>query len=283
MYSDTSTPHQSQRGLSAIEVLVVLAVLTILVALAWPKFSAWRTNALKQDLVEAMDAGDREGTLRALRRGAAPDGWSGSSPHFCLYCQTALDGDLEMARLVFSKDGSDTRDIPRHQPPLLNVAVARNHVEMATLLLEHGGDINGRVRYGYDRYSASGSPGGALQSIRELIQAYYAVGEPMLDSQHTTIKTGLAPYVIPASRFAETVKDSRPPIPSDIDKRFWINTLLHDAVILKNPAMLRLLLDHGVNPDLENEAEETAYDLATRLHYDDLAAQLKGATPAPRD
>jgi len=229
---------------------------------------------LKQDLVVALEKGDRDGALLALERGASPDGWSGATPHYCLYCRVVVDSDLEMAMLVFPKGNSGIRIVPRHNPPLLNVAVAMSHTDMAALLLESDKDVNLRARYGYHKHIASGSPGDALVATAKLRPARSEAG--ILVGDGTSLE--IVPIVVAEGDFdTSTSPEADDDFRSYTRGNMWMNTLLHDAVVLKNPAMLRLLLAHGVRPDLENERGETARALALRLGYDELAGLLEKA------
>lgn len=260
-----------RNGLSAIEVAIMLIVMAVLLVLSWPTFNQWRSRMLDQNLVEALEQSDRGGALRALRRGASPDAWSGSTPHYCLRCQAVVQNDLEMACLVFPPTDAGHRFVPKHNPPLLNVAVAMRSVEMASLLLEGGGDINGRVRYGFHKRMASGSPGKAFVEIAKLLdvheQANVSVYKHIL----------MTPYIIPEAEFIAAESVTEYPESARTRENMAMNTLLHDAVILDDAAMLRLLLEHGADPGLTNEAGKTALQLAEALDRKNLVAVLKTA------
>ncbi len=124
------------RGLTAIELMVVLCVLVVLLVIAWPQLRTWRGAMLGEKLVEALESHDRAATLKLLKKGATPDAWSGASPHYCLRCQIVWRNDVEMACLVFPKADPGASNVPKHNPPLLSIAVTAGTRERLTLLRE---------------------------------------------------------------------------------------------------------------------------------------------------
>ena len=274
MLTQYHKPPTTRRGLSLIEVLLVLGVLSIMLIIAWPRFSTWRQTMLRNDLVEALDDGDRDEAVRLLKQGAPPDAWSGSTPHYCLRCKAVVEGDLEMARLLFPQSdfGGSVRS-ERH-PPFLNVAVARNDVAIAALLLEGTTSLDGRVRYGYSKNIMAGSPGEALDAIRTLLLTYSKAGRP-IPREH--LDRGLVPKVIPQHLIHPTPEIDVGNPATRTRKIVYMNTLLHDAVMLDSAPMLQLLLDHEANPDLTDENDETALQLARHLGREPLVTLLMEA------
>lgn len=263
-----------RHGLSAIEIIIVIAVFAILVTLAWPRYRMWHAAMLKAGLKESIEAGDREATLGFLERGAPPDAWSGATPHYCLRCEVVLKGDLEMANLVFPKEERGMRRIPPHNPPFLNLAVALKNPEMVDLLLESERDVNSRASYGFHKHTFSGSPGKALQQIHRLYLAYKQLGNP---TQDASVGVELVPYVVPAYRMVETSESGEHVRTANLRQNMHMNTLLHDAVALDSAVILQRLLEHGVDPELRDGKGRTAHQLATGLDRDHLANILVAA------
>ena len=279
MNGQVDTKQTPRLGLTAIEILIVLAVFIALLLVAWPRFSQWRQTTLAHGLQKALNSGDRDGAIHYLKRGAPPDACAGSSPHFCLWGKVVRDNDIEMARLVFPPRSDGQSNVSPHSPPLLNMAVANDSVEMVAILLDAGADPKTQARYGLHKNVRI--PSGEIEMkdpILRLLAAYRDASEPFaqLTVGDFTDTMNLIPVVVDLNRLEEDPVD-------DQRRSAWtrenviVHTLLHDAVIYNNEAMLRLLLERGVDPDLTDEAGKTALDLACRLGRDRLTTILKEA------
>jgi hypothetical protein len=267
-----------QYGLTAVEVAVVLAVFTIMLVIAWPKFSQWRSVTIDRQLTTAMADGDYPAALRALEKGASPDGWSGSTPHFCLRCDVVTRNDLGMARLVFPPADEGDSEFPRHGPPLLNIAVANDSVEMVSTLLDGGANLDSHARYAYHKYTVF-FVGPDIRPhfgpLVKLAEAYTGSGES-LGQQIYSDRSSQNWSTLSRVVSLELLEEAGDPG----DKRSFtadnmiVTSFLHDAVINDSLEMLHLLILRGADPDLTNSLGETALHLAKRLERTEMVDLL---------
>jgi prepilin-type N-terminal cleavage/methylation domain-containing protein len=273
------------RGFSAVELAVVLAVFALLLLLAWPQFKSWRQHTLNQQLVVALESEDRADVLRLLRKGVAPHGNGGpgtpllssspDAPH-CLQCQAVLWDDLDIARLVFPAPADGWSRLPLyHSPPFLNLAVARNSTEMATLLLDAGADLKERAFYAYPNRPPTVIDRNKKVML-ELLDGYHRVEQENLETPKSQAQAArLAIHGFTSGDVIETEVTIEGENQYSVQVTNAVTfTLLHDAVLLGNEALLRLFLNYGADPSVRDHAGETPREYAERLGRANLAALL---------
>jgi type IV fimbrial biogenesis protein FimT len=76
------TLHQTQRGVSMIEMVIVMAIFAILFGLAAPSFQAWTTNVQIRTTTESIQNGLQLARAEAIRRNTSVMFWltSGTNP-----------------------------------------------------------------------------------------------------------------------------------------------------------------------------------------------------------
>ena len=253
---------KTTRGFSTLELIAVLAVLLVVMLLAWPSLQARRKAALGEDLRQAMLRKDRDAALRFLSLGAPPDAWSGASPHYCVYCEAIKKGDREMLQRAVTSVGIDNTSIRFHCPPLLVIALERHDTAMVELLLELGEPVTLRFQCKEDIYPE-----------RYVRLSPLAAAIEMNDSAMVSL---LLAHTTPQ----DLQNPGHPSGPLDND-----STLIHSAVRSGNPEWLKLLLERGVPVDALERLGETALHEAARRGHREMVTLLlaHGANPTARD
>lgn len=157
--ADLATNRRAWRWLHS---LAVVAGITVLLILAWLGGS-WRTAttglALYEELVAAAERGDRNGAMRALRRGANVDGLpfsqrlvEGVSP----LTAAAESGQYSMVQLLLDNHASiEARDA--WGMTALRSAAAAGHSDVLVLLIKRGASVC--------------TPAGSSSALRDAISA----------------------------------------------------------------------------------------------------------------
>ncbi|MFA6240483.1 MAG: ankyrin repeat domain-containing protein [Candidatus Hydrogenedentales bacterium] len=118
-------------------ILVSLGVFHVLYTTDRLPMTVAEANALVRN---GLKYGDWDDVRRGVRKGAEPDGFSGSSPHTCLLCMAVMQGDLETVRLVrdtiVEKEGEQFWAEHRG---IVVTAIKRADTEMVSILLKGGG------------------------------------------------------------------------------------------------------------------------------------------------
>jgi prepilin-type N-terminal cleavage/methylation domain-containing protein len=147
-----------QRGLTAIEVAVVIAIVCAVIVIAWPFLRRATVRRAEMTMVEAYKAGDLAAVRRMLKKGASPDAYSGGTPHHCMRCELARKGDIETMRVILDRDSADGFDERAGikafvHKGLLPSAVRARRREIARLMLQYGSPTDGllEVRIGAER------------------------------------------------------------------------------------------------------------------------------------
>ncbi len=117
-------------------ILVSLGVFHVLYTTDRLPMTVAEANALVRN---GLKYGEWDDVRRGVRKGADPDGFSGSTPHTCLLCMAVMRGDLETARLVRDQvEDESMRSFLSDHRGLLAKAVQRDDAEMVSLLLQGG-------------------------------------------------------------------------------------------------------------------------------------------------
>jgi ankyrin repeat protein len=260
-------------GVSALELLAVAAILIILLVLAWPKLREARGRMLSAELEDAVNRDDRAAALQLLKRGAPPDAWSGSTPHFCLRCKAILERDLEMARLIFPPGSLAGEAGNRHVPPLLSLAVMQDDRSIAEVLLRAGVSTTTPVYYFSRRYRD-----GAYQPETAIGRGYNDLDAKPLMREERGVR--LSPLGVAIEDQNEPVvvlllENTPAPVlqaPDDAENEAY--TLLQSAVNTDNPHIVRLLLYRGVPVDGLDAHGATALHAAAAAGRDALVLLL---------
>lgn len=269
----------------------MLTLFALILALSWPRLAPWRQRILNQQLVEALGQADRAAVLKLLHRGAIPHGESGpgalllstvpKGPH-CLQCQTVLWDDLDIARFVFPALTAETPTYPHyHSPPLLNLAVVGNATAMTAQLLAAGADLEERMIYAHPKRAPVAEGGGTVVMLS--LMACYQRERASHSAPPTS--PALEERAVAYDQLSGDVVETEVTLARESQYNMQVGnavvfTLLHDAVVLNNAALLRLLLAHGADPAIRDHTGETPVEYATRLGRDDLAAILASASKA---
>lgn len=284
-----STPR-STRGFSTIELTAVLAVLLVLMLLAWPSLQARRSAVLGEDLRQAMFRKDRDAALRFLKLGAPPDAWSGASPHYCVYCEAIEKGDRELLQGAVTSVGIDNASIRFHCPPLLVIALERHDTAMVELLLKFGAPVTQRFQCREDiypeRYVRLSSLAAAIElNDSAMVNLLLAHATPR-DLQSPGHPSG--PLDNDSTLLHSAVRSGNPEwlklllergVPVDALERLG-ESALHEAARRGNREMVEVLLAHGADPGARDSSGALPLDKVPAQHHDEMA-QMLGALPQP--
>jgi hypothetical protein len=285
----TFTP-KTTRGFSTLELIAVLAVLLVLMLLAWPSLQARRKAALGEDLRQAMFRKDRDAALRFLSLGAPPDAWSGASPHYCVYCEAIKKGDRELLQRAVNSVGMDNTSIRFHCPPLLVIALERHDTAMVDLLLKFGAPVTQRFQCREDiypeRYVRLSPLAAAIEmndsAMVNLLLAH-TTPQDLQDPGHPS-----GPLDNDSTLLHSAVRSGNPEwvtlllergVPVDALERLG-ETALHEAARRGNREMVEILLAHGADPTAKDVSGALPLDKAPARHHDEMA-KLLGAARLP--
>lgn len=261
-----NTPRHNESGgfpaIKAARNAALIAVIAAIAALALPAFQEHRAATLLANLQEAADLGDWVRVTRLVEKGAPPDGWSGATPHFCLYCSAVMVGPEDLARALFPPGAFEKPVLQRHSPPLLTLAVMRKDQAIAKILLEAGATPLEPSRY--DAYR--GADGAYLPETYRL-ERYERDPEGFVPLPGGTVRLsplGLALRDGDLAMAELLLGHAAPGSLAAPNKTDGAHTLLHEVAAEGSPDALALLLDRGAPVDGRDPGGETALHAAAR-------------------
>ncbi len=206
-----------------------------------------------------LDAGaDVNGTITASR---SSNNWPIAEDSSALM-EATVNNHIEIVELLLAHDANVNHIEKSHNRTALHAAAHFNYAEIASLLIKSGADLNSRSTIN----DAGETPlhWAARRGNSDAIEILVNAGAN-LDIQ--TTDQGLTPLMRALesdsnSVFIETItsllEGGTDPNVQDING----NTALHYAVRFGRDYAISLLIEHGATLDLQNNDNQTAYDIA---------------------
>jgi ankyrin repeat protein len=134
------------RGITAVELVLAALVFIATVTATWPLLDERMNVYRDKALIRAAQEGNWSRMTALLRRGANPDGLSGETPHYCLFCEAVWSGKHETVDAILSSERGrgGTYLTHRPSPAICTAAQSPAPLKIVEVLIRHGADVNAR-------------------------------------------------------------------------------------------------------------------------------------------